>query len=113
MSESTSKLAKELKDLLGTQSNGETLMRVQALLAQNQEPAPVVVAVRWVVGRPEQEASVVLLSDPNVALTAVATTLRTGLAVIESQFERVAAEAQSETARLRAALEAKGKPGEG
>ena len=111
MSESTSKLAKELKELLGTQSNQETLSRVQGLLAQNQESAPVVVAVRWSVGQPEQAASVVLLSDPNVALTNVAGALRAGLAVVESQFERLAAQAQSEAAALRAQI-AKGKPGE-
>lgn len=111
MSESTSRLAKGLKELLGTQSNQETLSRVQSLLVQNQEPAPLVVAVRWTVGQPEQTASVVLLSDPNVALTSVAGALRAGLAVVESQFERLAAQAQSEAAQLRAQM-AKVKPGE-
>lgn len=111
MSESTSKLANELKQLLGTQSNRETLNRVQSLLVQNQEPAPLIVAVRWAVGQPEQTASVVLLSDPDVALTNVATALRAGLAVLDAQFERMAAQAQSEAAQLRAQI-AKVKPGE-
>jgi len=112
MSESTSALAKELKKLLGTQSNAATLERVRSLMAQNQEPAPVVVAVRWMVGRPEAEAGVVLLSDQNVPLMSVAATLRAGLAVLEAQFEQAAVQAQSEAARLRAQLEGKGKPGE-
>lgn len=101
MSVSTSGLAKELKMLLGVQTNADVLGRVQKL--RRPRPGPVIVAVCWQPG--ETNATWNLLSgQDNVPLAHVAEALRRGEAMVLQQIEQIAMQAQSEAARLRAEL---------
>jgi hypothetical protein len=111
---STSALAKQLKELLGAESNAAVVEKVRQL-QQAVAPDVIVVAVRWEVGAPPESAGVSLLSgQQNIALTHVNAALRAGQSVVERQIEQVAAQAQSEAARLRAELQKaqKREPGE-
>jgi len=100
MSISTSGLAKELKKLLSVETNAEVLERVQKLQAPT--PAAVIVAVAWRPG--EAQAVVSILSNQDAPMAHVAEALRRGEAVVMGQMERLAMQAQSEAARLRAEL---------
>jgi len=100
MSVSTSGLAKELKKLLGVETNAEVLERVQKL--RRPRPGPVIVAVAW---QPrEATAAVSVLSGQDTPMAHVAECLRRGEAVVMGQMEQIAMQAQSEAARLRAEL---------
>ena len=101
MSISTSGLAKELKQLLGVETNAEVLERVQKL--RRPKAGPLIVAVTWQPGEPG--ATVSVLSGDDAPMTQVAEALRRGAAVVMEQMERIAAQAQSEAARLRMELE--------
>ena len=100
MSVSTSGLAKELKQLLGVSTNAEVLQRVQKL--RRPQAGPLIVAVAWQPGEPGATVSVLSGDAP---MTQVAEALRRGAAVVMEQMERLAAQAQSEAARLRVELE--------
>lgn len=100
MSVSTSALAKELKQILGVQTNTEVLERVKEL--QSPTSTPVIVAVRW---QPGELAGVSVLSGHDVPLAYVAEALRRGEAVVTQQLEQMAVQAQNEAARLRAQLD--------
>jgi len=103
MSVSTSALAKQLKELLGAGSNAEVLERVRELQARPApRPEPVVVAVRWQPGM--EEAGVIILSSVEQSLRLIAEALRRGESMVLAQMEEIAAQAQSEAARLRAEL---------
>jgi len=99
MSISTSRLTKELKELLGAETNAEVLARVREL----QVPAAaVIVAVHWQPGEPT--AAVSVLSGQDAPMAHVAEALRRGEALVMQQMEQLAMQAQSEAARLRAEL---------
>ena len=100
MSVSTSGLAKELKTLLGAETNAEVLERVQNL--RRPRPGPVIVAVHWEPGEPIAVVSV--LSGQDAPMAHVAEALRRGEAAVQAQLEQIAMQAQSEAARLRAEL---------
>jgi len=100
MSISTSGLAKELKKLLGAETNAEVLERVQKL--RRPQAGPVIVAVHWQPGEPT--AAVSVLSGQDAPMAQVAEALRRGEAVVMQQMEQIAVQAQSEAARLRAEL---------
>jgi len=100
MSVSTSGLAKELKKLLGAETNADVLERVQKLQAPTS--SAVIVAVCWKPGEPT--AAVNVLSSQDTSMTHVAEALRRGEAVVMQQMEQIAMQAQSEAARLRAEL---------
>jgi len=100
MSVSTSRLAKELKERLGAETNAEVLERVQKLQAPT--VAAVIVAVHWHPG--EAQAVVNVLSSQDTSMAHVAEALRRGEAVVMQQVEQIAMQAQSEAARLRAEL---------
>ena len=107
MSVSTSGLAKELKTLLGAETNAEVLQRVQKL-RRPQQPA-VVVVVRWQPGEPT--ASLTVIEGDEMPLASVAEALRRGEAGVMERIEQIALQAQSEAAKLRAQL--KGSAAEG
>jgi len=100
MSVSMSRLAKELKERLGAETNAEVLERVQKL--QSPTSAAVIVAVHWRPGEPTAVVSV--LSGQDASMADVAEALRRGEAVVMQQVEQIAMQAQSEAARLRAEL---------
>ena len=100
MSVSTSRLAKELKERLGAETNAEVLERVQKL--QSPTSAAVIVAVHWQPGEPT--AAVSVLSGQDAPMADVAEALRRGEAVVMGQMEQLAVQAQSEAARLRSEL---------
>ena len=100
MSVSTSGLAKELKRILGVETNAEVLERVRELQAPTS--AAVIVAVTWQPGEPT--AAVSVLSGQDAPMADVAEALRRGEAVMMQQMEQIAMQAQSEAARLRAEL---------
>jgi len=101
MSVSTSGLARELKGLLGVDTNAAVLQRVQKL--RRPQAGPVIVAVVWQPGEPG--ASVSVLSGQDGPMTEIAEALRRGEATVMAQMEQIAAQAQSEVARLRVELE--------
>jgi len=101
MSVSTSGLARELKGLLGVDTNAAVLQRVQKL--RRPQAGPVIVAVVWQPGEPG--ASVSVLSGQDGPMTEIAEALRRGEATVMAQMEQIAAQAQSEVARMRVELE--------
>lgn len=104
MSVSTSRLTKELKELLGARTNADVLRRVTELQARpSPTPEALVIAVQWRPG--EQEAGVMVLSGGDPPITLMAEALRQGEAMVLAKMERIAAQARSESARLRAELQ--------
>ena len=101
MSVSTSGLAKQLKQLLGVETNAEVLQWVQKL--RRPRTGPVIVAVVWQPGEPN--AAVSVLSGQDGPMTEIAEALRRGEATVMAQMEQIAAQAQSEVARMRVELE--------
>ena len=101
MSVSTSRLAKELKELLEVKTNADVLRTVAELQARP-ESEPLVIAVQWQPG--ERGAGVMVLSGGDPPLTLMAEALRQGEAMVLAKMENIAARAQNESARLRAEL---------